>query len=466
MYNIIQRFSRYGPEDRAAIGKYACAHGIRAASIHYSRKLGRKISKSSVYSINIAYLRNLRECSEGSRDEIAKLCPKKRGRPLLLGATLDKQVQAYICKIREQGGVVSASIVVVVATGILLSIDKTKLVQFGGHIKISKHWAYKLLARMNFVKRKATTSKSKHSPEDFVELKRAFLEEVVAVVKMEEIPPELILNWDQTGVNLVPVLSWTMDQLGARRVEITGVNDKRQITALFCGTLTGDFLPLQLIYQGKSARCHPHYHFPSGWNITHSPRHWSTEDTMIEYINEIIIPYVQNQRDLLENPALSALVIMDNFRGQITSSINTLLEAHNIHVCLLPPNTTDLLQPLDIAVNKPAKDFLKRKFEEWYSNEVTKQLHGICDLDSVVIQPVDLSMAAVKEQSAKWLVEMYEYIADNPQFVVNGFKVSGIPNALDGTENADESDENEGNAAESDDEFDEQSTDDEYTDTD
>ena len=78
----------------------------------------------------------------------------------------------------------------------------------------------------------------------------------------------------------------------------------------------------------------------------------------------------------------------------------------------------------------------------------------------MVIQGVDLSMAAVKEQSAKWLVEKYEYIADNPQFVVNGFKVSGIPNALDGTENADE---NKGNT---DDEFDEKSTDDEYTDTD
>ena len=128
MYNI-QLFSRYGLEDRAAICKYACAHGIRAASTHSSRKLGRKISKSYVYSIKISYLRNLRECSEGSRDEIAKLCPKKQGRPLLLGATLDKQVQAYICKIREQGGVVCASVVVAAATGI---IDKTKLVQFGG----------------------------------------------------------------------------------------------------------------------------------------------------------------------------------------------------------------------------------------------------------------------------------------------------------------------------------------------
>lgn len=53
-----------------------------------------------------------------------------------------------------------------------------------------------------------------------------------------------------------------------------------------------------------------------------------------------------------------------------------LLDAHNIHVCLLPANTTDHLQPMDISVNKPAKDFLKRQFDQWYSEQVLAQLEG------------------------------------------------------------------------------------------
>ena len=129
---------------------------------------------------------------------------------------------------------------------------------------------------------------------------------------------------------------------------------------------------------------------------------------------------------------------MDNFKGQITSSINALLEAHNILVSLLPANTTDLLQPMDIAVNKPAKDYLKREFEQWYSEEFTKQLNGISDIKSAELQLVNLCMAAVKEMSVQRVVEIAEYIADNPQFIVCGFRKAGIRQAIDGLEQEEE----------------------------
>ncbi len=119
---------------------------------------------------------------------------------------------------------------------------------------------------MKFVKRKATTAKSKHTVEDFATLKRSFLDDLTSIVTMEDVPPELVLNWDQTGIKIVPSSCWTMDRQGSKRVEIAGVTDKRQITAVFCGSLSGDFLPLQIIYKGKTPRCHPHFQFPSHWS--------------------------------------------------------------------------------------------------------------------------------------------------------------------------------------------------------
>ena len=53
---------------------------------------------------------------------------------------------------------------------------------------------------------------------------------------------------------------------------------------------------------------------------------------------------------------------------------------------------------------------------------------------------VDLSMGAIKHISAQWLVKMWEYIMDNPQFIVNGFIRSGICRALDGVTSDDELD--------------------------
>ena len=65
---------------------------------------------------------------------------------------------------------------------------------------------------------------------------------------MEKIPPNLIINYDHTGVNSVPIPKWTVEKEGTKRIEIAGIEDKRQFTAIFAGTMSGEFLPVQLIY--------------------------------------------------------------------------------------------------------------------------------------------------------------------------------------------------------------------------
>ena len=66
-----------------------------------------------------------------------------------------------------------------------------------------------------------------------------------------------------------------------------------------------------------------------------------------------------------------ALVIFDDFGAQYTSSLLTLLDNHNINVTLIVPNCTYRLQPLDLSINKPAKDFLRSQFQEWYAQELS-----------------------------------------------------------------------------------------------
>jgi len=104
-------------------------------------------------------------------------------------------------------------------------------------------------------------------------VKSDFLFDIKAVVALEEIPPELIINFDQIGLKYVPVGDWTMAKKGSKSVPISGLGDKRQITAVFAGMLSGMFLPPQLIYEGKTKACLPKVNFPQGWDVTCTPNH-------------------------------------------------------------------------------------------------------------------------------------------------------------------------------------------------
>ena len=77
---------------------------------------------------------------------------------------------------------------------------------------------------MGYVKRKAC-SKAKVDVEHFEKLKKEFLTNIRNIVVMDKIPPDLMINFDQTGINYVPISSWTMEKEGTKRVEMVAKAD-------------------------------------------------------------------------------------------------------------------------------------------------------------------------------------------------------------------------------------------------
>ena len=93
------------------------------------------------------------------------------------------------------------------------------------------------------------------------------------------------------------------------------------------------------------------------------------------YLHNILIPYVNASRDSLKlSKTHPAMVIFDPFKGQTTTSFSDTLEENNILVVEIPPNCTDLLQPLDLAVKKPLKDQMKQQFKASWAPMAGKRL--------------------------------------------------------------------------------------------
>ena len=88
-------------------------------------------------------------------------------------------------------------------------------------------------------------------------------------------------------------------------------------------------------------------------------KHYSNETESLKFLEGIILPHVKTERERLGLETQPALLIYDVFRGQTTDKFLNVLKDNNILSTKIPPNMTHVFQPLDLTVNKFAKDFMK-----------------------------------------------------------------------------------------------------------
>ena len=166
---------------------------------------------------------------------------------------------------------------------------------------------------------------------------------------------------DQTGVHLVSASSWTYEMVGSSDVAIVGAEDKRQITACVAASLRGDLLPLQLIFQGKTARSLPAATAASiaaRVDITCSDNHWSTQETMQRWITNILLPHSErmiNMHGLNANAHI--LLLLDCWAVHKSAEFRDWLQREHprIHLVFVPANCTSKLQLADVVLQRPFK---------------------------------------------------------------------------------------------------------------
>ena len=75
---------------------------------------------------------------------------------------------------------------------------------------------------------------------------------------------------------------------------------------------------------------------------------------------KVVVPYFAK----LDND-LPRAMIGDNLASHLSAEIIGLCETHNIKFILLPPNSTHLLQPLDVCVYGPMKRAWRKVVTDW-----------------------------------------------------------------------------------------------------
>ena len=124
---------------------------------------------------------------------------------------------------------------------------------------------------------------------------------------------------------------------------MTGFGDKRQVTILFTVSMAGLLLPPQVIYKGSTDRVHPrNTMIPDDWDMTHTANHWSTESSMLRFLDNIIIPYVEGIRVKLKSPSQKAIAIFDLFAAHRCTSVLKKLEDNNIMAVFIPGRSTTI----------------------------------------------------------------------------------------------------------------------------
>ena len=116
-----------------------------------------------------------------------------------------------IKSMRESGAVIIYNIIIAIIKGIVTANDRTILKENGGTIELENKWCKSIIKRIGFVTCKGTTAKPIIAPGLISEIEHVFYYSINEIVKAHEIPPEMVINMDQTFLPFILISKYTLE---------------------------------------------------------------------------------------------------------------------------------------------------------------------------------------------------------------------------------------------------------------
>lgn len=168
--------------------------------------------------------------------------------------------------------------------------------------------------------------------------------------------PDRLWNCDESGLCNASTSSRILAKKGARWVhDVAGGSGRGYTTIHGCGSASGVRLPPYIIYKGKNLYSSWTKGGAAGALYAVSNSGWMENETYESWFQKMFIPAVKHL-----TKTRPVVLFFDGHYSHISIRLIEISRENNIHLVLLPSNTTHVLQPLDVGVYGPLKQAWKK----------------------------------------------------------------------------------------------------------
>ncbi|CAB4413248.1 unnamed protein product [Rhizophagus irregularis] len=219
---------------------------------------------------------------------------------------------------------------------------------------------------------------------------------------------------DETPVWFDMAGNFTINQKGEKTVHIHGTgNENNRFTVVLTCAADGTKLPPICIFKGKQMPRGEKA--PPGVIVWFQECGWMNSDLMKHYVS-----YLNQIRMSSGQSRLPAMMVYDSFRGHLEESVKQKFKDNHVELAVIPGGLTSICQLLDVAINKPFKDNLRKEWYYWMNNG-----------GAGYTAAGNLRRAKISEV-CRWVKRSWENVSE--EIIIRTFKKCGISNALDETE--------------------------------
>jgi len=229
--------------------------------------------------------------------------------------------------------------------------------------KASQHWVDNFLERNDLSLRRSTTL---FRLEDAEIVKRALAyKKFVDDIDFSKYSLCNMIAMDETAVFMGQAAQTTIDQRGTSSVYVPSTAyESARVTCILTIRLDGTKATPLLIAKGKKEKIER----VSGIYVLETEKAWATHDVIRKWL-DLMLPLVMrgNKRGML---------IWDAASTHRAKTMKNFLHERRIDQIMIPAGMTAYLQTLDIAINKPFKDYLRVEINDYIENRMERNVRG------------------------------------------------------------------------------------------